>query len=42
MKFSVNENPDKIFTKDKKGKSFEVALVVNFFKIAQEVDSKFD
>jgi len=42
MKFSVNENPDKIFTKDKKGKSFEVALVVNLHKIAKEVDSQFD
>lgn len=41
MKFSVNENPDNIFPKDRKGKSFEVALVVNLYKIAKEVDSKF-
>ena len=42
MTFSVNENPGKIFTRDRKGKSFEVALVINLFKIAQEVDSKMD
>jgi len=42
MKFYVNENPNIIFTKDKTGESFEIAIVVNLYKIAKVVDSKFD
>ncbi len=40
MKFFVNENPDLIFVKEEKGSGFEIALVVNLYKIAKFVDGK--
>lgn len=40
MKFTVNENPDKIIVQQGKGLGFEIALVVNLYKVAKEVDSQ--
>jgi hypothetical protein len=42
MKFEVNENPHRIIVEDAKRTGFELALIVNLYKIAKEVDSQLD